>query len=248
MSILFDANKEAIINPFGKCEVEIPKIAISCYTEKVTEELIQKYSGVILCEVSKTKIYKINYQKKEIMVFTSPIGAPWATMVLEDLISLGLKTVIYFGSCGVLDSTNEYEILIPIKSRREEGTSYHYIKDNKYIDINPKYKDNFVKILTKNQINFRLCQTWTTDAPYRETKRKIRKFIKEGITTVEMEASALSAIGIYRNIDVFIFFYAADSLAKLEWDKRCLGEEKIDKKMFYAILALDLAVSIINDV
>ena len=203
MNLIFDNDKEAIINPFGKCDEIIPEIAVACYTEKVTRELIDKYNGVLLCKVSKTKIYKIIYKNKEIITFTSPVGAPWATMVLEDLISLGLKKIIYYGTCGVLDDTSENEILIPVKSKREEGTSYHYIDKLEYIDINPKYQDDFIKILKSKKISYELCNSWTTDAPYRETKGKVKEFIREGIKTVEMEASALAAIGIFRNIDFY---------------------------------------------
>jgi len=164
-------------------------------------------------------------------------------MVLEDLIMLGVEKIIYFGSCGVLDATSEFEILIPTESLREEGTSYHYIKDNKYILINPKYKEKFINILQKEKINYQLCKTWTTDAPYRETKWKVQEYLKQGIKCVEMEASALAAIGIYRKVEVFIFFYAADSLNETSWEKRCLGK-KVDKKIHFASLALKLANSI----
>ena len=239
-----DMNKEVIVNPFANCNVPIPKIGIACYTEKVTNTLVEKYNGVLLCKVSKTKIYQIKYKNKKILIYTSPVGSPWATMVLEDLISIGLKKIIFFGSCGVLDNIKEFEILIPTKSKREEGTSYHYIKKGKYIDINPKYINEFTELLTKKKINYQLCKTWTIDAPYRETKKKVQKYIKKGIKTVEMESSALATIGIFRNIDVFIFFYAADSLSKLEWEKRCLGNNHLDNKIFYAELALDLAFCI----
>ena len=46
-----------------------------------------------------------------------------------------------------------------------------------------------------------------------------------------MESSALAAIGKFRNVDVFIFFYAVDKLKDDKWDKRCLGNEKFDKKI-----------------
>lgn len=243
MSIEFDNNKNAIINPFGFNDKKIPKIAISCYTQRIIDSLVEKYNGQLLGKVSKTLIYKIEYFGKEYVTFLSPIGAPWATMVLEDLISMGLEKIVYFGTCGVLDDTNEYEILIPIKSKREEGTSYHYIKDKKYIEINPKYKEEFVELLKKENLKYKICKTWTTDAPYRETKDKVDKYINLGITTVEMEASALATIGIYRNIDVFIFFYANDLLKNGKWDKRCLGDEN-SKKLYFGEIALKLAALI----
>ena len=244
MSIEFDDSKEAIINPFGFSDEKIPKIAISCYTQRIIDSLIAKYDGKLLGKVSKTLIYKIKYNGKEYITFLSPIGSPWAVMVLEDLISMGLEKIIYFGTCGILDNTKEYEILIPTKSKREEGTSYHYVKGKKYIEINPKYKEEFIELLNKEKLEYKLCKTWTTDAPYRETKSKVDKYLNLGITTVEMEASALATIGIFRNIDVFIFFYGADTLKNRKWNKRCLGTED-DKKLYFGEIALKFA-SLIN--
>lgn len=239
--IEFDEDKNAIINPFGYCDEKLPKIAIACYTKKIIDFVLKKYDGKLMCKVSKTPIYSIKYNNKFFVIFVSPVGAPWATMVLEDLISLGVEKFIYFGSCGVLDETLEYEILIPEKSRREDGTSCHYIKNGKYITMNNKYRDDFIDILKNENYSYQICKTWTIDAPYRETKNKVKKYLMEGIKCVEMESSALAAIGQFRNIDVFIFFYAADKLKEDKWDKRCLGNEEINKKNYLAILSLKLA-------
>ena len=243
MNIKYD-DGEGIIAPFGNIK-KIPPIAIACYTKEVTDYLLENYKGQLLGTVSKTNIYKISYNGKEVTTFTSPIGAPWAVMVLEDLISIGLKKIVYFGSCGVLDDINCYDILIPTRSYREEGTSFHYIKSKKYINVNTEYKKEFLQLLKDEGIQYRLCKVWTTDAPYRETKNKVKFFTSKGIQCVDMESSALATIGIYRKIGVFIFFYSADSLKNYVWDKRCL-ETKNNKKFYIAILALKLAYIIEN--
>lgn len=244
MSINFYDDSQAIINPFGNLESEIPEIAVACYSKSIIEYAIEKYNGKEIGKISKVPIYLIKYNYKPIVIFVSPVGAPWASMILEDLISLGVKKAIYFGSCGVLDKTPEYQVLIPNKSKREEGTSYHYIPDKEYIDINKKYTKEFVGLLKKKGIKYKKCIVWTTDAPYRETSNKISKYISDGITCVDMEASALSAIGEFRDIDVFIFFYAADKVGK-KWEKRNLGV-KSESKNDYIDLALELADEIYN--
>lgn len=247
MYIDFDEETEAIINPTNNSKIKLPSIAISCYSPKIIQFLLDEYEGELVYTASKVNIYRIKYQEKYFTTFTSPMGSSWASMVLEELIPLGIEKIIYFGSCGVLEDIGEYNILIPYQSRREEGTSYHYIKEGKYIPINNKYKEEFIKILEKENYNYKLCKTWTTDAPYRETRNKVQKYLSEGISCVEMEASALATIGIYRNIDVFIFFYAADNLSKTKWNKRNLGRNDVSKKNSLALLALTLAENIIDN-
>lgn len=242
MSINFYDNSQAIIKPFGKLETKIPEIAVACYSKSIIKYAVERYNGKEVGKVSKVPVYLVNYNDKLVLIFCSPVGAPWASMVLEDLISLGIKRAIYFGTCGVLDEISEYEILIPTKSKREEGTSYHYIPNREYIDINEKYIENFINLLQRKGMKYKKCITWTTDAPYRETRNKISKYVNNGITCVDMESSALSAIGKYRNIDVFIFFYAADKIGKT-WKKRNLGV-KSERKNDYIDLALELSIEI----
>lgn len=234
---------DAILNPFKTFDV--PSYGIASYTKKIIDYLINKYDGKLIGCASKTDIYSINYNGKLFTTFISPIGSSASSMVLEELIACGLKKIVYFGSCGVLGNINSYDILIPLKSLREEGTSYHYIERKKYIPINTKYRDTFIDVLREENLNYHLCATWTTDAPYRETYKKRDIYLSKGISCVDMEASALSTIGIYRGIDVFIFFYAADSLSGSNWDKRCLGLE-CDKKYYFGELALIFLSKIID--
>ena len=62
-----------------------------------------------------------------------------------------------------------------------------------------------------------------------------------------MESSALAAVAQFRNVDIFIFFYAADELSKNKWNKRCLGNKELDNKTYLAILALKLGVEIMKE-
>jgi purine-nucleoside phosphorylase len=59
--------------------------------------------------------------------------------------------------------------------------------------------------------------SWTIDAPYRETVAEAKQYQKEGVATVDMEASALFAVAKYRKVELGSIFTISDSLAELEW-------------------------------
>ena len=40
-------------------------------------------------------------------------------------------------------------IIIPNRAFRDEGTSYHYLPESEYIDLDSKYTETFKKILNK---------------------------------------------------------------------------------------------------
>jgi uridine phosphorylase len=63
-------------------------------------------------------------------------------------------------------------------------------------------------------------KTWTTDAPYRESRDKVDLRRQEGWLTVEMEASALIAAAQFRNVVLGKVLYGGDDLSGDEWDHR----------------------------
>jgi purine-nucleoside phosphorylase len=63
-------------------------------------------------------------------------------------------------------------------------------------------------------------KTWTTEAPYRETRDKVDLRRREGCLTVEMEASALMAVAQFRNVVLGQVLYGGDDLSGDEWDHR----------------------------
>ena len=63
------------------------------------------------------------------LLFTVPW---WARLPVfpcfEEIIAMGAKKFVLFGSCGVLDDNKvDGNIIIPVSAVRDEGTSYHYI-------------------------------------------------------------------------------------------------------------------------
>ncbi|HEX6488563.1 MAG TPA: purine-nucleoside phosphorylase, partial [Candidatus Dormibacteraeota bacterium] len=67
---------------------------------------------------------------------------------------------------------------------------------------------------------YEVGKTWTTDAPYRETRGKVANRRAEGCLTVEMEAAALIAVARFRGVRLAQVIYAGDSLASEVYDHR----------------------------
>jgi purine-nucleoside phosphorylase len=58
---------------------------------------------------------------------------------------------------------------------------------------------------------------WTTDAPYRETPSKIRRYREKGILAVDMEMSALMNLARYRCVGFEPLLVVSDELFDLKW-------------------------------
>ncbi|RPI99649.1 MAG: phosphorylase, partial [Deltaproteobacteria bacterium] len=71
--------------------------------------------------------------------------------------------------------------------------------------------------LKENGLRLHAGRVWTTDAPYRETPTKVRRYREEGILGVEMEMSAVFALGMVRNISIGSVLIVSDELREKGW-------------------------------
>ncbi len=253
--MILEEYDETITSTFDPYEVEnviegFPKIGVTCFSKKLFDQLVNKFDGEEIALSSngngKIPIYKIKYDNQEIALFMSRVGAPACTVQYEEIFAMGLEKIVVFGTCGVLDkSIEDLAIIIPNSAIRDEGTSYHYLKSSREVEVNPKYKDKFIKLLNEHNYSYKIGKVWTTDAPYRETRKKVLQRKEEGCICVDMECSAISALAKFRNKEIFQFFYAADNLDAAKWDQRSLGNsEKLSDKEKIGLLAIKLAIQI----
>lgn len=248
----FNEEVDAVINPCNMIQKidNISDVAIACFSKKLFDKIVEGTKCVEIARLNNTNgdniIYEVEYKNKRFVLFMMSVGAPAAVNDLEDVHAMGVNKFIIFGNCGVLDKTIEdCAVIIPNEAIRDEGTSYHYLDATDTIKVNNKYVDEFKETLDEFGYSYIECMTWTNDAFYRETRRKLESRVAMGAKCVEMECSALQAVADFRGFDLFMFFYAGDNLDLPEWDKRSLsGDVKLDEKSRIALLALELGYKI----
>ena len=103
---------------------------------------------------------------------------------------------------------------------RDEGASYHYLPPGREVLANEVGVKALSRTLERHSIPFRIGKTWTTDAPYRETPKKIAKRIADGCLTVEMESAGMMAVAQFRDVIFGQVLYGGDDLSGTNWDDR----------------------------
>ena len=216
--------EEGFINPkklISKLETMPKKIVLSFYSKQINrmlEEGLLELITNLRSEMGEHPLYK--FKDSDIGLFTLGVGAPLAVGLLEEIIALGGEDFIACGSAGVLADFEVGSLIIPNEAIREEGTSYHYIKPSRTIKLEDGELDELIDYLKSLKISFTVGKVWTTDAIYRETRKKVEAYKKENVLAVEMEFSALLAICKYYKVKFVQILSAGDSLAKEEWDSR----------------------------
>ena len=64
---------------------------------------------------------------------------------------------------------------------RDEGTSYHYLPAGREVTAHPRGVAALEAALTRQGVPYRVGKTWTTDAPYRETREKIARRLARAV-------------------------------------------------------------------
>ena len=222
-------------------EVDIfPARAVLCFSHTVARSLkkIQFFKKTIsssnmgyiidLYEKKKSK-------KKEVCVAVVScfgMGAPASVLCLEQLRALGVKEFISVGMVGSLNLDLKIGDKVFLKrSFRDEGCSYHYKAPSPYTEI-PE-SETCIKLIEK--LKLRSVISWTTDAPFRETKEEVVYFQSKGVDCVEMESAALMAAGDYYGLDVFCMGVVSDQLSVQGWRPRFSHPDV--KKSLYALLS-----------
>ena len=202
----FDSAREAMLEPrhFGKGN-DFPEHCVLCFFDEVLSKLPQtgraKKTGRLFSAMGAHPVFQIKFDGKPVVVFHPGMGAPFAAVMLEELIASGCHKFIACGGAGVLDSNIAVgQIVVPTHAVRDEGTSYHYLPPGREAEASPEAISAIEKILQKGNIPYRLGKTWTTDAVYRETAAKVALRKAEGCCVVEMEAAAFFAIAHFRQV------------------------------------------------
>lgn len=195
-----------------------PKGVILCYQRSLLQ-FIKENHPTTACDGFLPNLLFLNETDQQIAVIGNfGIGSPMASIILEELIAYGVQEFISIGTAGSLQ-TNVHigDLVLCDRAIRDEGTSHHYLQTGKYSYPTNELTQRFAKALSESGAQFHIGTTWTVDAPYRETVNEARQYQKEGVLTVEMEASALFAVAEYRNVPIASAFTISDSLADLKW-------------------------------
>lgn len=149
----------------------------------------------------------------------TPLGAPQAALILERLIAMGAKEILAFGCCGSLQPDLKVgDVVIPTAALTEEGTSAHYVLPPGVAAAPDANIAGACDRECREKGLRAVCgRVWTTDALFRETRGKAKRYAQMGLLAVEMEMSALFTVAAYRKVRLGGLMVVSDELGTLKW-------------------------------
>lgn len=240
----YDSNTEAVIEPdqIVKPLEGMPEHGVICFFQDVIDHFAAEGRLTLLTnlrsEMGDHPVYAFTYGDQSVALFQPGMGAPFAAVLLDEVIALGCRKFVACGGAGVLDRDIALgHLLIPTCAIRDEGTSYHYLPPAREVDAHPAAVAAIETVLQQHKVDYLLTKSWTTDAIYRETRAKVTRRRAEGCLTVEMEAAALFAIAQFRGVLMGQILYGGDNLAGEVWDSRGWHEHWSIREKLVALAA-----------
>lgn len=227
----FDTDPTAVLMPTHEhLDLHLPEKAVFAFLGEHIDEYAKTHNAAVLGTFESTTknypIYAVEHRGETVCLCQAPVGAAPAAQLMDWLIGYGVRKIITGGCCGALADFEENQFLIPYKALREEGTSYHYMKPSRFVDIHPAARKAIADTLTAHGLDYKEIITWSTDGFYRETREKVQYRRAEGCEAVEMECSALAACAALRQAVWGCLLFTADTLADIEnYDERSWGKD-----------------------
>jgi uridine phosphorylase len=235
----FDADPAALIEPLPTATTaEIPDHAVICFFQEVIDEVCgdgrAERIGAFRWEHGTHPLYRLRVQDRPVAVFYPGVGAPLACGLFEDAIASGCSKFVACGGAGaIVPGMALGHVIVPSSAVRDEGTSCHYVPAGREIDTDPSAVAAAVAVLQERDVPHAVGKTWTTDAPYRETRAKIRARRAEGCLTVEMETAAFLAVARHRGVRFAQYLYAGDDASGETWDHRHWQTSSARRELFW---------------
>jgi uridine phosphorylase len=164
-------------------------------------------------------LYAVRATAGRVVVLTGfGLGAPIVAAQAEELIALGAQRLVSVALAGGLQiDLKPGAIVVADAAIRDEGTSHHYLPDDRGVAADLTLTRALADALSASGHPVRVGRTWSTDAPYRETRAEVTRFQTEGALTVDMELAALLAVAHTRRVAAAGVLVVGDNLAGAQW-------------------------------
>jgi len=164
-----------------------------------------------------SELYEFDLVGERVGVVGCAVGAPYAVLVAEQLFVSGCEVLFSITSAGRIGTraAPPYFVLVN-RALRDEGTSYHYLPPARFADADAALVASARAAFELAGVEITEGASWTTDAPYRETRAGIADAEAQGVLAVEMECAGLYAFARAKRQPVLCLAHVTNTMGQSE--------------------------------
>ena len=166
-----------------------------------------------------TELFEFEQAGLRLGIIGCAVGASFAVLLAEELFASGCRFLVSMTSAGQIAAPPQHRgasppyFVVIDRALRDEGTSYHYLPPGEFAEADPALVEAAMAALREAGLPAFRGASWTTDAPFRETRAAIERAQARDILAVEMEAAALYAFARAREKPVLCLAHVTNQMA-----------------------------------
>lgn len=202
----------------GLAGVQPPNSVILCLYKGVMQHFWLRYRTAQV-KGFLGDFYLIQQRQNQVGVMGNfGIGSPVVSSLADELAAWGVKNIVLLSLAGGLQPTlASGALVIANRALRDEGASYHYLPASQSVAASPELVNKLSAAFSQKGLTSTIGPTWSTDAPYRESREEAQAYQAHGIQTVDMESAGLFAVGQVRGLQTASVFIVGDNLVAPRW-------------------------------
>jgi DeoD family purine-nucleoside phosphorylase len=167
------------------------------------------------------------YKGTPVSVQGTGMGCPTAAIVMEELITLGVKRFLRVGTCGGLQLGLPIgDLVVALSATPADGTTRHYVDDEAHAPTASwELVHGAVHAAKELGVPVRVGPIVSSDTFYDPDAERHDRWSKRGILAVEMEASVIFTIAAIRGLQAGCLLTVSDYAVHGEAIARISDEE-----------------------
>ena len=146
--------------------------------------------------------YTGTWDGKRVSVQGTGMGCPSATIVIEELVQLGVKRLLRVGTCGGLQPDHALgDMIVALSAVAADATASHLVGGEPHCPTASwELIHEAVHVAKSTEQKIRVGPIVSSDLFYNPDEGQYERWSRRGILAVEMEAAALFTLGALRGV------------------------------------------------
>ncbi len=202
---------------WAPADVQVSDVVIGTFLGRTWKRLAQETRAERverwILPAETTTIFQGAAGGRPVTVVKFPVGAPATAMVMEVLIACGARRFLILGAAGSLQERAPIgSLVLPDAVLREDGASFHYLPPTAVPAPDAALTEQIRAACERRGITALSGTNWSTDAIFREFKKKVEHLRQTGVLTVEMEAATIFSVAAVRKVEASLLLAISDEL------------------------------------
>ncbi|MDA9921640.1 AMP nucleosidase [Gammaproteobacteria bacterium] len=213
------------------------------------KDYVTKFSGRFSSEIyGEGRAMQASTNSDGLTIINYGIGSPNAATIMDLLVAVAPKGVLFLGKCGGLKDSSEIgNFILPIGAIRGDGTSNDYFPPE--VPALPSFKlHKFVSdIVIEKNSDYRTGVIFTTNRRvWEHDKRFLKRLKKTTAIGVDMETATVFSVGHYNEIARGALLLVSDVPLTPEGVKTETSDKQVTQK--WVDLHLEIGIKAMTDI